>query len=789
MENFTYLAFISYKREDEKWAKWLQYRLEHYKLPTSVRKEKPSLPERVRPVFKDTTDLAGGVLEKKIKEALSSSKYLIVICSPRAAQSPWVCKEVQEFIDSGREEFIIPFIIDGEPNSKDISNECFPTNLRNLGGSRELLGININELGREAACIKVIARILGLHFDSLWQRYQRGKRSTLLSLFCILLLLILISIEVIITISGQRAAIKEKNDEINEQLITLREQHQTIEKKNAELEEKNAELKKMNHSLTLANITNEISLSEIEMQKGKSVYSFFSLYDLKEYKSYLRTDPDYCNLLLASYKSICTYPLVLEDVLFERMSTKNNRIDHQGDSIYLDGNTYVWMNDEEDLIISDNARIIDTLCRYSSTAVLTNDKRYVVYSDRDSVLYFYDTSKYTSCPVFKSSELYVWYFWGGGVNEVSYDNNLVLYESHSRVGNKSFIINLKEQKIIYDLFPLYQEKKSPDGNYSLVKKGSQLCIEEKKNATKIVLTDPGFSVNSSAWTYDNKINTPIGSWSSTWAIQESPLHVMSFASSSPIIDINVSHNNKYAAILTNHELFIFDLSTRRMVHKEPNLQLSYPDYCTFSCNNNKLACVDIYGMIYLYDLTNNVASYLGGYYDDEDMSNSGEWFQLSFILDDRYLALYNNVDYCYALFDLTDDNKEVLKQKRVVHLDDNYIYFENDSLLLKSDGSKRLWRKRNFESLDKKDRRMFPVRLKPVFDYDLGVYFLPKQHDRLSSNWEDLNYRCEVENESYSFARYNNDSTLFIIATPYDMHISKTNGILDELYFECLFKN
>ena len=28
-----YYAFISYKREDEKWAKWRQYKLEHYKFP------------------------------------------------------------------------------------------------------------------------------------------------------------------------------------------------------------------------------------------------------------------------------------------------------------------------------------------------------------------------------------------------------------------------------------------------------------------------------------------------------------------------------------------------------------------------------------------------------------------------------------------------------------------------------------------------------------------------------------------------------------------------------------
>ena len=93
-----YFAFISYKREDEQWAKWLQHKLEHYHLPVKVRKENPSLPQTIRPVFKDTSELAAGVLADEIHEALENSKYLIVICSPRAAQSQWVGKEVQTFI-------------------------------------------------------------------------------------------------------------------------------------------------------------------------------------------------------------------------------------------------------------------------------------------------------------------------------------------------------------------------------------------------------------------------------------------------------------------------------------------------------------------------------------------------------------------------------------------------------------------------------------------------------------------------------------------------------------------
>jgi hypothetical protein len=98
MERKEYFAFISYKREDEKWAVWLQNKLEHYKLPSNLN-GRIDLPKEIRPIFRDKSELAGGVLADEIQKALEASRYLIVICSPRAAQSPWVGKEVQSFID------------------------------------------------------------------------------------------------------------------------------------------------------------------------------------------------------------------------------------------------------------------------------------------------------------------------------------------------------------------------------------------------------------------------------------------------------------------------------------------------------------------------------------------------------------------------------------------------------------------------------------------------------------------------------------------------------------------
>ena len=194
--DYTYYAFISYKREDEKWAKWLQKKLESYGFPVALRKENPMLPAKIRPIFRDQSELSGGNLKEEIEKGLNGSKYLIVICSPRAAQSPWVSKEVQYFIDNGREDSIIPFIIGGSPNATNPEEECFPEGLRQLSGEKEILGININEMGREAAAIKVIARMFGLRFDTLWQRHERAKRRRRLSVIAGVILFSLISFSV-----------------------------------------------------------------------------------------------------------------------------------------------------------------------------------------------------------------------------------------------------------------------------------------------------------------------------------------------------------------------------------------------------------------------------------------------------------------------------------------------------------------------------------------------------------------------------------------------------------------
>ena|GEM_PF-1736546 len=255
-----YYAFISYKREDARWAKWLQRELEHYRLPKNNRAEYPFLNKGIRPVFRDSSDLSSGLLANEIHKALEQSQFLIIICSPLAATSPWVANEVQHFIDIGREKQIIPFIISGVPFSPKQEEECFPLPLRKLTGDRELRGINISEMGKEAALVKVVARIVDCRFDNLWQRFEREKRRHTILWFAIAVALLLISLGVSAYIAHKNVLLDMTNHELalaNERVITEMD-HAKQERDRANLERDRANRERdyaqsVSRSLRIAN--------------------------------------------------------------------------------------------------------------------------------------------------------------------------------------------------------------------------------------------------------------------------------------------------------------------------------------------------------------------------------------------------------------------------------------------------------------------------------------------------------------------------------------------------------
>src|SRR3954466_14006059 len=122
-----YTAFISYSHKDAAVGRWLHRRLEGYRLPRRLagsEGEHGPVPARLTPIFRDREELpAAGDLSEKVRAALAASESLVILCSPDAAASPWVAKEISTFRSLHPDRPILAAIAAGEPP------DCFPPEL------------------------------------------------------------------------------------------------------------------------------------------------------------------------------------------------------------------------------------------------------------------------------------------------------------------------------------------------------------------------------------------------------------------------------------------------------------------------------------------------------------------------------------------------------------------------------------------------------------------------------------------------------------------------------------
>src|SRR2546423_3940461 len=148
--NRRYAVFLSYRHADNKeqgrqWATWLHQVLEGYEIPDDLIGTKnnkgDTIPASLYPVFRDEEELpADADLTRNIQQALERSGLLVVICSPRAAESRFVTEEIRYFKELGNSDRILALMIDGEPNVSDDAGkqksgipsaaECLPEPLR-----------------------------------------------------------------------------------------------------------------------------------------------------------------------------------------------------------------------------------------------------------------------------------------------------------------------------------------------------------------------------------------------------------------------------------------------------------------------------------------------------------------------------------------------------------------------------------------------------------------------------------------------------------------------------------
>ncbi|MEM7193033.1 MAG: toll/interleukin-1 receptor domain-containing protein, partial [Pseudomonadota bacterium] len=191
---FKYRAFISYSHADSRWAKWLHRALESFRIDkdlaeraghagSSVPSAESSQP--LRPIFRDRDEFAAGhSLSDQTRAALDASAALIVISSPKAAQSPYVNEEIRLFKSRHPDRPVIPLIVAGAPG--DQSQECFPPALRFkldeddqiTDQPLEVLAADARETGdgKHLALAKVIAGLLGVSSDDVFRRAEKERR-------------------------------------------------------------------------------------------------------------------------------------------------------------------------------------------------------------------------------------------------------------------------------------------------------------------------------------------------------------------------------------------------------------------------------------------------------------------------------------------------------------------------------------------------------------------------------------------------------------------------------------
>ncbi|NKI95468.1 toll/interleukin-1 receptor domain-containing protein [Rhizobacter sp. SG703] len=183
-----YGAFISYSHHDKVAARRLQRQLETYRIPRRLLgRATPHgpVPARLPPLFRDRDELnAGADLKASVQEALAASRWLIVVCSPDAARSPWVNREIIEFKRLHGEGRVLALIARGEPFASNTpgreASECFPPALRfaltpdGRAEGEPLEPIAADQRaegdGPRRAALKLLAGMIGVGFDDLVQR-------------------------------------------------------------------------------------------------------------------------------------------------------------------------------------------------------------------------------------------------------------------------------------------------------------------------------------------------------------------------------------------------------------------------------------------------------------------------------------------------------------------------------------------------------------------------------------------------------------------------------------------
>ena len=251
----SYKAFISYRHLalDKEAAERIQKGIEHYIVPKEFRHLSGG--KKLGKVFRDEDELPiSSNLSDSITYALDHTEYLIVICTPDLPKSRWCAQEIRYFLETHDRNHIIAVLADGSPEesfSPYLLHEYdeegnITADLEPLAANMAGEGHKLDPKSFSKEMMRIRAALLGVPFDSLWQRERRRRMVQIASGMAVIMAGLAVFLGVTL---NKNAQIRRQNEQISEQNAQISEQNTQILSQNEEINEKNISMQKQLSSM------------------------------------------------------------------------------------------------------------------------------------------------------------------------------------------------------------------------------------------------------------------------------------------------------------------------------------------------------------------------------------------------------------------------------------------------------------------------------------------------------------------------------------------------------------
>ena len=398
-----YDAFISYRHcELDKFvAVNLHKKLEAFKLPKDV--TSPVGKTKIERVFRDQDELPlSSNLSDPINEALESSDYLVVICTPRLPESEWCKREIETFIKLHGREKVLAVLAEGEPHEsfpEALTKEAYE--VTNPDGSVEtkyhyfeplaadVRGKNNKEIlkAMNDAVLRVAASIFGLSYDDLKQRHkERAMKRTISIVSAVAAAMMLFSavcMAMMFKIIKQSEMIMDQNDAIMSQNDEIKAQSAQIQAQSEQIQE---QYEKAQLSLAKTTALNARDLLECG-RKFDAIYALRKVMPSSSTDDSFPYSPETENALSDILEVYTTSGKYVGGPIFESESTiEATKLSDDGSKIVTidsTNNLLVWDTVSGKQIFSKRINYPFNLNPYRSFIVV--DENNIVYNDENQI--------------------------------------------------------------------------------------------------------------------------------------------------------------------------------------------------------------------------------------------------------------------------------------------------------------------------------------------------------------------------------------------------------------------